>query len=419
MVENAGGLESGSNTETERHTPLKVVVAGPPHSGKSVFLSGLKENLPRDQYYLFRAVPDGEGTWLQRNYDDESVRELRNKGTFSEENVDWYANSLRECNMADLVLVDIGGIPSEENSRILREGGVTHAIILSGDKGKIPEWEEFLKNCGVTPLAILHSDYDGMADIVEDGKPIIEGSVHHLERGEDVSARPAIEAVAQRLTDHISERTPITELLDGNRLTISAIVQALGKEEIEKELPNGRKIKTIDWKGDDLIQIAELLHNKSGELPSVVDLDGPGPAWLHAALVHEVHPSDARLNSPDGFVGIGCQKPSGDGSGVEWRKSSYGMHGGKKVTMVEFQLDPSVPLSPEQLDEIAPPEVDFSDVVLISGRGPNWLTASVAMAYHGRAAAAACFQPGVGGTVSWTHSSDVRLGENLTGDESP
>ena len=78
--------------------------------------------------------------------------------------------------------------------------------------------------------------------------------------------------------------------------------------------------------------------------------------------------------------------------------------------MVEFKLDPSIPFRPEDLSEIRSPRVERGTVVVISGRGPHWLTASIAMVYRGIASAVACFQPGRGATVAWTETEDIPLG---------
>ncbi len=196
-------------------------------------------------------------------------------------------------------------------------------------------------------------------------------------------------------------------------LSIPALADALGKVAQERTLPNGKVISQLVWEADDLFRIAEQIHNRSAELPESVDIDGPAPAWLVTALVHEVHPRSARLNSPDGFIAVGCNRPSGDGSGCGWSATELEPVGDRKCVKVEFTLDPSTPLSPAQLDEIAPPEVGLGTIVVLSGRGPNWLAASVAMAYHGRAAAVAPWQPGTGATVAWTHVQDVPLGTVL------
>lgn len=391
----------------------KFVVAGPPHSGKSVFLQGLCENLPRADRFLFRACPDGEGTWLQNHYDDPDVVALRRKGTFAEEMVDWYCESLARCAMAPIILVDIGGRTSDENCRILTEGEVDYGIILAGDLEAVPEWETFLESCGVEVIAVLHSDYHGLTDSVQQTSPRLEGSVHYLERGDEtVASRPAVQAVAELILELTEgEEKMSLDFISEGVLSIPGLAETLGKEPVERTLPNGKVVQQIVWEGADLALIAELLHNGSASLPEVVDIDGAAPAWLVSALAHECHPRHVRLNSPDGFIAVGCKRPGGEGAGCGWTKTEISTVGNdRRLIKVEFQLDPSVPLTPAALDMIAPPAVELGDVVVISGRGPNWLTASVVMSYHGRAAAVSCFQPGTGATVAWTHTFDVPLG---------
>lgn len=405
---------------------MKLIVCGPPHSGKSVFLGGLCHNLPRDKYFLFRACPDGEGTWLQRHYDDQSVAALRRKGEFSPELVNWYCQSLAHCEMAPIILVDIGGRCSVENARIIREGGITHAVILASKEEAIPEWERFLANLGIKIIAIIKSEYLDTEDKVEGMREgVLYASCHHLDRQDVVSNRPAIMAVAAMILDSDSlpagaeksaeakgEDSIMLSFVSGPTMSIAALAAALEKRAEPRTLPNGKVVSQLVWEGSDLKKIAKILHNESANLPEVVDIDGAAPAWLVSALVHEVHPCSARLNSPDGFVAVGCKRPSGLGSGCGWNLTDIGSIGnGRRLVKVEFALDPSTPLAPTALDDIAPPAVGMGDVVVISGRGPNWLVASIAMSYHGRAASVAPWQPGTGATVSWTHVSDVGLGD--------
>lgn len=389
----------------------KIAVVGPPHSGKSVFLSGLTKCLDRGSYYLFRACPDGEGSWTWRN---EAAARFRRKGRFTKEIVDWYVSSLRKADsLAPLTLVDIGGRITEENRRILCDGEVDAAIILAGDLQAVPEWKTFLEDCGVSVLATIHSDYHGQMDTV-DG-PIL--SVHYLERGQDVSSRPVINKIAAMLLDMVKNRVrPEPEMAGSGekgeknmKIKINELANQLGKEAVERTLPNGKTISQIVWEGSDLPEVSRLLHNISATLPEVVDIDGAAPAWLVAALVHECHPRSVRLNSPDGFVPVGVKAPEGSGSGpnlefvVEDR--------GDWTWITCQQVDPSVPLSPGDLNEVVPPEVPMGAKVVLSGRMPNWLASSLAMAYHGQAKAVALFQPGTGATVAWTHSREVSLGE--------
>jgi CRISPR-associated Csx3 family protein len=187
-------------------------------------------------------------------------------------------------------------------------------------------------------------------------------------------------------------------------MNLATLAKVLGKVEEDLVLPGGKKVRTIAWKGDDLRAINTLLHNQSANLPALVTFDGPMPAWLLAALVHEVHPMTAAVNSQQGFITIGCQLPSGNGSGVnKWEITQKG-----EWTQVEFTVEGN--MDPKQLINVVPPRLPMGSKVIVSGRGPIWLAAAVAMAYHGIAKAVACLQPKVGATVCITHVQEVTLG---------
>ena len=187
-------------------------------------------------------------------------------------------------------------------------------------------------------------------------------------------------------------------------MNVATLAKVLGKQEEDLVIPGGKKVRSIVWKGDDLKQINSLLHNQSANLPTLVKVNGPMPAWLATALVHECHPMSVALNTPEGYVTVGCQLPKGAGEGVkEWKLTQKG-----DWTTVEFILDGN--FTPTQLEKVVPPEVPFGARVIVSGRGPLYLAASVAMAYHGTAKAVACLQPGVGATVCITHTLETELG---------
>lgn len=187
----------------------KIVLCGPPRSGKSCLRQGLKDALAvlhregRGPYpYAITACPDGEGAWFQEtvNHDPDLAKKCKDayKAKFTVEFVQRVADSVRNCSLP-LALVDIGGITSVENEAIC--ASATHAILLAGDLGRLPEWREFCKKLGLVVVAEIHSDYSGAEDAVpqlgEDG--VYRGSVHHLERGEPIADRPTIRALAEIL----------------------------------------------------------------------------------------------------------------------------------------------------------------------------------------------------------------------------
>lgn len=194
---------------------MKVVLAGPPKSGKSCLREGLKQairGIPGAPYpYVITACPDGEGAWFQETAerDARKARELKEvyKGQlngFSLEFVRRIADSVANCSLP-LTLVDIGGRTSVENEAIC--ASATHAILLAGDwegqswSDRLEGWREFCKKVGLEIVAEVYSDYPGQEDTIEGVGPdgIFRGSIHHLERGEDLSQRPCVVALAEHL----------------------------------------------------------------------------------------------------------------------------------------------------------------------------------------------------------------------------
>jgi CRISPR-associated protein Csx3 len=166
--------------------------------------------------YIITGCPDGEGAWFQQTVETNpelaKACKLAYKGKFTPEFVQRVAESVANCQLP-LTLVDIGGIPSPENKQICAHA--THAILLAGNSPKTGEiwsdrlvpWREFCRELKLTVVAEVFSDYHGAEDKVEGVSPdgVLHGSVHHLERGEPVSDRPMIRALAAHLVRLASE----------------------------------------------------------------------------------------------------------------------------------------------------------------------------------------------------------------------
>lgn len=183
----------------------KIILAGPPRSGKSCLREGLKQAikaLPGAPYpYVITACPDGEGSWFQETVQNNSVLaaecKAAYKAKFTPEFVRRITESVKNCSL-ELTLIDIGGMITPENMAICADA--THIIILSSDYAKMEEWREFASELGLVILAEIYSDYNGVADTVVDG-PILKGSVHHLERGEPIFERPLVKALARYIVE--------------------------------------------------------------------------------------------------------------------------------------------------------------------------------------------------------------------------
>jgi hypothetical protein len=198
---------------------MKIVLAGPPKSGKSCLRAGLKQAIINfiSKYssvpypYVITACPDGEGAWFQETMEKypEVAKTCKEtyKGKFTPEYVKCVADHVQNCK-EPLTIVDIGGLIDDYNRKICKSA--THIVILAGNDPKsgecwdvrMAEWRKFAEELELIVVAEIFSDYHGEEDVVEDvsSDHTLRGSIHHLERGDGkIAERPVVKA----LTRHI------------------------------------------------------------------------------------------------------------------------------------------------------------------------------------------------------------------------
>ncbi|AFZ59579.1 CRISPR-associated protein Csx3 [Anabaena cylindrica FACHB-243] len=183
---------------------IKLVICGFANTGKTCFREGLKQallqipNAPAS--YVFSGCPDGDGSWFgetaRRDADLAQKLKAEYKAGFTREFAEGKAQEVRGIN-TPIFVFDVGGKISDANRLIM--GAATHAVILVKDVGDIAPWQELCKSLGLSVVAIIYSDYDGVNDVIAQETPILKGSVHRLKRGEDVSSRAIVRALANLL----------------------------------------------------------------------------------------------------------------------------------------------------------------------------------------------------------------------------
>ena len=290
---------------------VKIVLAGPPKSGKSCLREGLKQAILafRQEHsdvpypYVITACPDGEGAWFQetmRKYPAVAKAfKAAYKGKFTPEFVELVTDHVRNCEQP-LTLVDIGGLIDDYNRDIC--SSATHIVLLAGDdpesgenwNDRMQPWREFAQELELIVVAEIFSDYCAKADVVEPlhADNVLRGSVHHLERGENIETRPMIQALAHRLCT--IAKLPAAEIPSESTYTITRDGEGILRVAFGKPGGNDQIVKDADARLEAMRQTGEL----SGG--GLLKINGPASLPVAMVLAHKV----SHL-----FEAIGCFDP--------------------------------------------------------------------------------------------------------------
>lgn len=342
----------------------RIIVCGPPHSGKSVFLANLMRQLPPDSFYLAFAAPDGEWHWS--NYGDQDlVAVVRQKGKFSENFVGSMVSSIA-ANEQPLVLVDTGGVRSEANEAIfdVADG----CIILSSKPEETIEWRKFAAEHSVEVLAELDSVLVGTCELYsEQDDDVIRGRISGLERGHTIVS-PTLEAVAERLRVIIRNNAEMSEA--------EAVANVNGATLVSR-------LDVVDRNDPFLGVRPEHLRPALALTRAVAKLDTVRIWNVRAAILASAYcarlPGSVELyDVSKGYVKIPDVTPQGDGNGsgaIEWEVLPL-----PEFTVVKWRNTRFVTV--DDLEVLVPPGVDTTKpVVLVNQEPPMWVHATLVRAY--------------------------------------
>ncbi|WP_052888033.1 CRISPR-associated protein Csx3 [Thermogemmatispora carboxidivorans] len=346
-----------------------VLIAGTPHSGKSVLAYYLCQALCERKipHYLLRACPDGEGNWFY-SADPERVSAIRQKheGPWPE--------SFRTRIRADLyhrrlpLLVDIGGKPCESDQVLLKE--CTHAILLrrADQPVEAQQWLDFINASQLELLADLSSTLKGESSLSSRG-PVLEGTISGLERQKPVSPGPVLDELIARLSSLF--KTPDLQRIEDeyrNNAPVRPIV------DLDKELSRLRP-EAKRWEPD---LLSQLLGSLSPGTPLAVY--GRAPNWLYAALAAFAYPAEFYLF--DTKLPLAWVRP------VEVKLADNGNHPDLCVQVEEYDdfclLGISLPgkrLEYWQPQPLPLPSIPRGKGLVIDGPLPFWLLTAIIRCY--------------------------------------
>ena len=183
----------------------KVVLCGSPNTGKTVLREGLKNALLNlsnsdSDTYVISGCPDGDGSWFSEtaSKDEDLAKNLKEayKASFTPEYAVKISKAVAAINNP-LLVFDVGGKITDENWVIMSQA--THAVILAKTEAEVAQWQKFCDDLNLPVVAVIYSDLNAREDTVVYENELLTGTVHYLQRGEDVASRPMIEELARLL----------------------------------------------------------------------------------------------------------------------------------------------------------------------------------------------------------------------------
>ena len=331
------------------------------------------------------------------------------------------------------MIIDIGGIRSKENKKIIQ--GATHAIIVTGSGDgrarhgisnnnpgrqmddvkphhfieEVEEWKKFFEEEGIITIAAIQSDFYGKKDRLLSKKDgVIRGSVHHLNRAESAREREITQLLAEEIRKIVKNNT----LYEGpsNPFTEK-------KEKFLKDIPvmkydNGRSCLNYS-----AIPQVYARAKEYGDRP--VWIEGELNSWESAVIMLALLGAgcpDARPHGEDGYIQVKPLEQSEEVDPAWWKETAYnGVMDGKPVYTVKHRAaaHSGIPIDPSVLDETTVPKMPEDAIVLINCGGPNWLKSSIAASYMGKVDSIGMYNPGHGSVIVWSKNKKM-LGIKLS-----
>ena len=359
-----------------------VLVGGPPHSGKSVLIYSLSQALRARgvEHYALRACPDGEGDWSSEAR-PELVKEIRIKGDWTARWVQWISRDIQRRQKP--LLVDVGGRPTAEQATMF--GLCTHAVLLTPDDAARAGWLALLAEQRLPILADLRSDLAGR-DRLDAAAPTIQGVLAGLERHSQAQG-PAFEALVDRLAQLF---TVSGEDLRQRHLASAPAEITVDLDRLARTLGVPLREQKPYWAPE---HIPLLLDYLPAATPLAIY--GRGVAWVIAALARLAHP--ARFFSFDVRLGWVEARPLRIGSADAASPVRFVVDRPHDALRVSATL-PEQYIDYDELDQVSAPPAPAGVGVLLSGKLPLWLYASLALTYQ-RAPWLAVYHPALDGSV--------------------
>ncbi len=373
-----------------------VGVFGPPHSGKSVLLTYLYSHFPQKSTAIVRTAPDGEGIF-SNNKDQDEIQLLRKKGKFTDEKTEANLNNI-DKEKANIVLVDTGGVISEENRKIMKK--CTHAIVLSNNIEDKTAWENILKENNVSIIASLDSSLDGKDEIYSSqnkNSNTINGRITNLIRGQEKRPSLLLNEIVTKTVELAKEKSLNNELSrKGNELLNNQNVIDMIAIAKELNIPLDDN-NMLTWNPEQLPEILECIQSKIQGKNEVKFFEARAN-WLVAATtelckknnIQNIAYYNARENKFDS-VDKSETNVIQKSSKISNNSYLYDVLPNNKLKLLikqndenilmHFDLHTNMKVVPEDKENFELPDINPNKSLYISGKMPAWLLAHITNTY--------------------------------------
>lgn len=356
---------------------MKIIVCGPPHSGKSVLISNLHRLMPLDSFQKIAANGDGEGLW-SNNPNQKQVQDARVKSTNDAADFSRWKEQINNAS-EDIVLIDIGGRLQDDKNCLFEAADAFIIISNQADISNVEGWMGKGLSFNCKCLAVLESVLDGTDEVIETA-PYLKARISNLERGCNVTDSIVVRKLAEIIVQQSGyrERVPIDFYKMSETIFECAFI----------------------WQTEDGIKVNNCMYPKDKALEIVTYVR----THYEDSRVYEI--KGANANWMASIVGLTLMQKEGKGNRVQyfdpWKNfyvESFPLQKTKKAdcqylswdieedsssVYLKFKLEPKPFIQLEHIREYFLPEIDEEKDLYVSGRFPNWFTVSVLSSYKSK-----------------------------------
>ncbi len=377
-----------------------LLIGGPPHSGKSTLAYRLSAALRAQKisHYLLRANPDGEGNWFYES-NDSIIQELRknNKKSWTQSFTKDITNFIAQTPAP--LLVDTGGIPSEDTYKIAKV--CQKAIIIAPNPALLHTWEDFIHEAQIQLLASFISDLSGEQQVYVE-KDTLYGIIHGLSK--DMSSDGVCFSA---LTQQIKQEFEYSEIemfaIHKSQIT-DALVFQLNRMHMNASIwPD-----SDNWKPEELSILLAALPSYEP-----LALYGVAPNWVYAAIAANTTLPLKIFTMQYGWVDIPLSElpiRNLNGSGITWTA-----HTALEKIYLQGNIHKDY-LSLAEMTDLSVPNLPNNLGVILSGKLPQ-LVYAIAVRKYRKHLWVAVYQPQLNGSVVvFSQTSQHKIGDIITVD---